>query len=104
MKKYNKDYIYTTKNTIKITVNQTGTKSMIREQGQDKATMRQGFIVIADNECINMGDWNETENQLLLDTIKQERYAHLAYKEAYYDLLQQLESIGFFTKEEEDDF
>lgn len=99
-KKYDIDAIYSTRNQIKITTEQSGSKAMIREKGQDKATIRQGFRVFADDECIKMGQWDKSERDLLLDTIKTEYYAKQAYKEAYYDLLQKIRSIGFVPEEE----
>lgn len=101
--KYNKDHIYSTSNTLEVTVSQTGSKAMIRESGEDKATMRQGYRVMVDGETIGMGDWRKSERDLLLDVIKRERYAHLAYKELYYDLLSKLASIGLVLRSEEED-
>lgn len=101
--KYNKDNIYSTGNTLEVTVNQTGSKAMIREAGQEKATMRQGFRVIVSGETVGMGAWDKSERDLLLDVIKRERYAHLAYKELYYTLIGKLASIGFVMRSEEDE-
>lgn len=105
--KYNKDSIYSTAystaNNLEITVSQTGSKAMIREQGQDKAIMRQGYRVLASGECICMGEWHEKEKDVLLKAIKYERYAHLAYRELYHDLINKLASIGLVIKENEND-
>lgn len=100
--KYNINNTYTTKNDLVVSVSQTGSKSMIRMKGEDKATLRQGYRVIVSGETISMGDWNESEQDVLFRAIKRERYAHLAYKEAYYDLLEKLASIGFSQIETED--
>jgi hypothetical protein len=100
--KYDINAIYSTKNDLEIKINQTGKKATIRDKGQENATSRQGFRVICGDETIGYGDWNQTEHDLLCETIKTERYAHLAYKEAYYDLLQKLSSIGFIQKNDDD--
>lgn len=106
--KYNKDHIWTTKNTVKITTSQNGSKAMIREAGEEKATLRQGFRVIAEYEgkqdSIIVGEWNMDERACLLEAVKREYYAKQAYKELYYDLLQKLNSIGFVHKSEIEDF
>lgn len=102
--KYDINGIYSTKNDLEVKINQTGSRAMIREKGQEKATPRQGFRVICGGETVGYGDWNQTEHDLLCEVIKKERYAHLAYKEAYYDLLQKLASIGFVQREEEEDY
>lgn len=101
--KYNINYIFSTNNKLVVSVNQTGSKAMIQEKGQDKATLRQGYRVVVSGETVAMGDWNESEQDVLFSAIKRERYAHLAYREAYYDLLQKLASIGFSQIETEDD-
>lgn len=103
--KYNKDHIYSTSNTLKVTVSQTGPKTMIREKGEDKATMRQGYRVMVDGDCRAMGDWNESKEEVMMKAIKYERYAHLAYRELYYDLLSKLASIGLVqvSEDESDD-
>lgn len=101
--KYNKDHTYSTSNTLEVIVSQTGSKAMIREQGQDKATMRQGYRVVVDGDTRAMGNWNESKEEILLNAIKYERYAHLAYKELYYDLLNRLASIGLVQASEEDE-
>lgn len=93
-KKYNIDDIYSTKNQIKITIDQTGTKAMIRFKDEEKATLRQGFRVRADGETLKMGDYNESEKDCLMDALKRERYAHLAYRQMYFDLIDKLNSIG----------
>jgi len=101
MKKYNIDKIYTNDNKIKITIDQTGSKAMIRLKDENKATLRQGFRVRADDNTIIMGDWRESREDLLIRALKREVYAKLAYKEAYYDLLQKLSSIGFILKSDD---
>ena len=101
--KYKISSIYSTENKIKITTAQTGSKAMIREAGQDKATLRLGFRVMADNKTLMCGEWNKSERELLLDVIKYERYARLTYEELYYDLLGKLESIGFSQKSDSED-
>lgn len=98
--KYDKDSIYSTNNKLKITINQSGSKVMVREKGEIEFKERRGFRVFADNECISCTSWDVNEKDTLLDTIKRERYAHLAYKELYYDLLQKLRSIGFIQESE----
>jgi hypothetical protein len=98
--KYNKDSIYSTANTLEVTVNQTGSKAMIREQGQDEATMRQGYRVVVSGETVGYGEWSQSERDLLLEVIKEERYAHLAYRELYYDMLNKLASIGLVQTSE----
>lgn len=100
--KYNVNSIYSTSNMIKITVNQTGSKAMIRAKDQDKATMHQGFRVMADADTIGYGEWNTSERDLLLEVIKRERYARLAYTELYNDLIRRLNSIGLIQVPEED--
>jgi len=106
--KYNKDYIYSTKNTVKITTNQTGSKAMIREEGQNKSTLRQGYRVVAEfegeKETLVMGEWNMDERACLLHAVKREYYAKQAYKEAYYDLLTKLRSIGLIHESEIEDY
>ncbi len=99
--KYKIDNIYSTANTLKVTVNQTGNKAMIREKGEDKASMRQGYRVVVEGETVGFGNWDVSERDLLLDVIKRERYAHLAYKELYYDLIAKLASIGFIKPEDD---
>lgn len=101
--KYNKNDIYTTNNKLEVTVSQTGNVAMIREHGEDKATKRQGYRVVVDGETVGFGSWDKSERDLLLDVIKRERYAHLAYKELYYDLLRKLGSIGLVYRSEVDD-
>lgn len=101
MKKYDINSIYTTNNNIKITVTQSGSKAMIREKNQDKATLRQGFRVMADNDTLICGDWNMSERDLLLDALRYERYSNLAYKELYFDLIEKLASIGLVQNLEE---
>lgn len=101
--KYNKDHIFSTANKLVVTIDQTGTKAWIREQGQSEATLRQGYRVRVDGETIATGDWHQSEYEVLLETIKRERYAHLAYKELYYDLVNKLASIGFYEADEDDD-
>lgn len=106
--KYDKDAIYSTRNTVKITTAQTGSKARIREKGQDEATIRQGYRVIAEyegeKEILVMGEWNMDERACLLEAVKREYYAKQAYKELYYDLLQKLNSIGLIHKSEIDDY
>lgn len=106
--KYDKDAIYSTRNTVKITTAQTGSKAMIQEKGQDQATMRQGFRVIAEyegeKETLVMGEWNMDERTCLLEAVKREYYAKQAYKELYYDLLHKLNSIGFVQASEIEDY
>lgn len=101
--KYNKDHIYSTGNTLKVTVSQTGSKAMIREQGQDKATLRQGYRVQVDGETIAIGDWHESEQDVMLKAIRYESYAHLAYRELYNDLLNRLASIGLIQTSEDEE-
>lgn len=100
--KYDINNIYGTNNTLEVTVNQTGSKAMIREQGEEKATIRQGYRVMVSGETVGYGEWNKSERDLLLDVIKRERYAHLAYKELYYDLLRKLASIGLVQASEDE--
>jgi hypothetical protein len=100
--KYNKDDIYSTANTIKISVTQTGSTAIIKEKHETEFTKRQGYRVMADNETIGFGPWDMSRDDLLLETLKKERYAHLAYKELYYDLLKKLGSIGLVLASEEE--
>lgn len=100
--KYNIDHIYSTSNKLEVTVSQTGVKLRIREQGQDNAAIRRGYRVVVSGETISYGDWNKSERDLLLETIKREKYAHEAYKELYYDLLKRLASIGLIQARDED--
>ena len=99
--KYNINSIHSTSNDLKVTVNKTGSKAMIRERGEEKATLRQGYRVIVGGETVGYGSWDKSERDLLLDVIKTERYAHLAYRERYYDLIQKLASIGFVIPTDE---
>lgn len=99
--KYDINGIYSTKNNLEVKVNQTGSRAMIRSKDEDKATPRQGFRVVVSGETVSCGAWNQSEHDLLLEVIKTERYAHLAYKEAYYDLLQKLASIGLVQRRED---
>lgn len=106
--KYDIKDIFSTKNNLKVKINQTGSIAMIREKGQDKFTKRQGYRILIGSdeekyETVGYGAWNESEHDLMCEVIKRERYAHLAYKEAYYDLLQKLASIGFIQKQDEED-
>ena len=96
--KYDINAIFSTKNNLEVKINQTGSFAMIKKKGEDKATKRQGFRVLAGGETVGYGGWDESEHELMCRVIKRERYAHLAYKEAYYDLLSKLESIGFTQK------
>lgn len=100
--KYNKDHIYTTANTLEVTVSQTGSKAMIKLKGETEYTMRQGYRVTVDGDTRAMGDWNETKEEVMMKAIKYERYAHLAYKELYYDLLRKLASIGLVKASEDE--
>jgi hypothetical protein len=101
--KYDIDKIYSTGNKLEVIVNQTGSTAMIREKGQDEVTRRQGYRVVVNGDTRAIGRWNESREEVLLKAIKYESYAHLAYKELYYDLIQKLASIGFTTKEDSDD-
>jgi hypothetical protein len=101
--KYDINAIFSTKNNLEVVINQTGSFAMIRKKGEEKATRRQGFRVLVDGETVGYGGWEQSEHELMCDVIKRERYAHLAYKEAYYDLLNKLSSIGFVRREEEED-
>jgi hypothetical protein len=76
---------------------------MIQSAGEDKGTMRQGYRVVVSGETVGYGECNTSKEELLLTTIKRERYAHLAYRELYYDLLHKLASIGLVMKEEDED-
>jgi hypothetical protein len=100
--KYNVDHTYSTSNTLEVTVSQTGSTAMVRERGQDVATKRTGYRVVANGETIGYGSWNQTERELLIETIKTERYARLAYEELYRDLLSRLASIGLVERSNED--
>jgi len=100
---YNIDDIYSTSNTLKVTISQTGSRAMVREQGQTKATPKQGYRVIVNGDTVGYGDYNQSERDLLLEVIKKERYAHLAYKQAYNDLLGKLASIGLVVANGDDD-
>ena len=102
--KYNKDHIYSTKNTVKVTTSQTGSKAMIREKGQSEATLRQGFRVSVEfegeHDTVVFGEWNETEKDVILEAVKREYYKAKAYQELYHDLLQKLNSIGLVLASE----
>lgn len=103
--KYNIKDTFTTRNTLVVKVDQKGSKAMIRERGQDCAKLKQGYRVMVSDECIVLGSYDSTETSVLLEAVKRERYAHIAYKEAYYDLIQKFASIGFSqieTKDEDD--
>ena len=67
---------------------------MVRFKDEEKATMRQGFRIRADGETIKYGDYIETKEDCFVDALKRERYAHLAYKEMYFELIGKLNSIG----------
>lgn len=90
----NKMYTIDGYSKLKVSISQTGSKAMIREKGEDEATLRQGYRIVIEGETIGYGNHNQSEHDLLVETLKQERYSHLAYKEAYNDLLRKLASIG----------
>lgn len=101
--KYNKDHIYSTSNTLEVKVSQTGSKASVKYKGETEYTIRQGYRVMVDGETVGMGDYSKSEHDLLLDVIKRERYAHLAYRELYYDLLKKLASIGLVQVSEKEE-
>lgn len=69
-----------------------------------KATLRQGYRVCADNETLVYGNFDETENEVLVKAIKYERYAHLAYKAMYYELVSKLNSVGLILVTDLEDY
>jgi hypothetical protein len=68
---------------------------MILEKGKNRAQAMQGFRVSVSGETIVCGEYNSSEVDVLLKAVKYERYAHLTYKEAYFDIIKKLASIGF---------
>lgn len=98
--KYDINAIFSVKNDLEVKINQTGSFAMIRKKGEEKATRRQGYRVLVGGETVGYGGWDQSEHELMCQVIKRERYAHLAYKEAYYDLLKKLASIGFIQESE----
>lgn len=102
--KYNIDHIYSTNNTFKVTIDDKGDKAMIREKGQNEATLRQGYRVLIDGKVASLGHWNKSKDETLCEVIKREHYAHLAYRELYYDLLTKLDSIGLVLKSDSEEY
>ena len=106
--KYDINHVYDSKNTVKVTTSQTGSKAMIREKGEENATLRQGFRVSVEFEgekdTVWCGDWQENEIDSLKNAVKYEYYKAKAYRELYFDLVQKLNSIGLVFKSEAEDF